>query len=223
MKNRELREKRTREYFITAASKIINESSIDEVTIRKVADEAGFNSATLYNYFDNLESLITLSLNDFLEHYIDLLIDRLKNNPDVYDTYKILWVSLWDSVCKYPDEYYYIYFNDATINISEVFEKYFENNTSKFNKLPKNVENVVLTKGDIEARDKCFLKDYFNEFNKNELNIISSVVCLTFRGMVRDLKVKVQEGTPVTDEYTNKYEQYFDYITKNLKKILSNN
>ena len=45
-------------YFIEAAVKIIDEEGIEGVSIRKVADIAGYNSATLYNYFDDLPHLL---------------------------------------------------------------------------------------------------------------------------------------------------------------------
>ena len=45
-------------YFIIAAQQIIQEEGIKAVTIRKVAALAGYNSATIYNYFENLENLL---------------------------------------------------------------------------------------------------------------------------------------------------------------------
>ena len=45
-------------YFVDATIEIIEKEGYEAVTIRKVADIAGYNSATLYNYFDNLEHLL---------------------------------------------------------------------------------------------------------------------------------------------------------------------
>ena len=38
-------------YFINAALEIIEEEGIDSLSIRKTAEKAGYNSATLYHYF----------------------------------------------------------------------------------------------------------------------------------------------------------------------------
>lgn len=38
-------------YFIDATIEIIEKEGYEGVTIRKVADIAGYNSATIYNYF----------------------------------------------------------------------------------------------------------------------------------------------------------------------------
>lgn len=48
--------------FINAAVELIDENGIENVTIRGVAAKAGYNSATIYNYFENLDHLIFLQL-----------------------------------------------------------------------------------------------------------------------------------------------------------------
>ena len=44
-------------YFINAALEIIEEEGIDSLSIRKTAEKAGYNSATLYHYFSDFEEL----------------------------------------------------------------------------------------------------------------------------------------------------------------------
>ena len=52
-----LKKKRMMIYFIEAAEKIVKEEGLGALSLRRVADAAGYNSATLYNYFDDLEYL----------------------------------------------------------------------------------------------------------------------------------------------------------------------
>ena len=56
--NKELQRKRMITYFVEATCKIIDTDGVEAVTVRKVANLAGYNSATLYNYFDNLNHSI---------------------------------------------------------------------------------------------------------------------------------------------------------------------
>ena len=58
MVKKEIQRKRTMTYFINATEELIHEIGINKITLRKVADRAGYNSATLYNYFENLDHLI---------------------------------------------------------------------------------------------------------------------------------------------------------------------
>src|SRR3712207_6910497 len=59
--------------LIKAAKSVIEEFGIDNLTIRKVGDKAGYNSATIYNYFENIEHLkIFVFLFDYDEYIRDL-------------------------------------------------------------------------------------------------------------------------------------------------------
>ena len=44
--------------FINAAAEIMEEEGVESLTLRKVSGRAGYNSATLYNYFNDLEHLV---------------------------------------------------------------------------------------------------------------------------------------------------------------------
>ena len=46
-----VKRKRIMTYFIEATEKLIRSEGLDGLSIRKIAGEAGYNSATIYNYF----------------------------------------------------------------------------------------------------------------------------------------------------------------------------
>ena len=71
-----LRQKRNMVYFVEATEKILKEEGIPGVTIRRIAAEAGYNSATLYNYFQDLDELILFGSVCFLRDY---LLDLSRN------------------------------------------------------------------------------------------------------------------------------------------------
>lgn len=69
-KNSAIRKKRMVGYFIDAYNQLTEEDT--PITIRSLAECAGFNSATIYSYFDNLEhvqayALLRLSSNIWME------------------------------------------------------------------------------------------------------------------------------------------------------------
>jgi AcrR family transcriptional regulator len=65
----QLRQHRTMRYFIEAAEEIVEKDGVKAVTVRKVAEMAGYTSATLYNYFDDLNHLIFFTAMRYLEAY----------------------------------------------------------------------------------------------------------------------------------------------------------
>jgi len=65
MSRKEFQKKRKRGYFIEAAKKIIREEGTQNLTVKKVADLAGFAPGTLYNYFSNLNALYAYCVEEF--------------------------------------------------------------------------------------------------------------------------------------------------------------
>ncbi len=49
---------RVRSYFVQAAKTIILEEGVENVSVRKVADAAGYTFSTIYNYFGNINELL---------------------------------------------------------------------------------------------------------------------------------------------------------------------
>ena len=97
-------------YFVDATIEIIEKEGYEAVTIRKVADIAGYNSATLYNYFDNLEHLLFFASMRYLQDYIDQLPIYIKNANNSRDVYLLVWQCYVDCAFRNPKIYYAIFF-----------------------------------------------------------------------------------------------------------------
>jgi AcrR family transcriptional regulator len=67
MKNKELQEQRMRGYFIQATREILKREGIKAVSVRNIAEQAGYSFATLYNYFRDINELVFHSVSDFHE------------------------------------------------------------------------------------------------------------------------------------------------------------
>jgi len=65
MDKKEIQEQRTKGYFINAAKELLKGEGLSAVSVRSVADKAGYSYATLYNYFQDLNDLIFECVRDF--------------------------------------------------------------------------------------------------------------------------------------------------------------
>lgn len=65
--NKELQEQRMRGYFKDATREILKGEGLKALSVRTVAERAGYSFATMYNYFRDLNELIFLCVNDFME------------------------------------------------------------------------------------------------------------------------------------------------------------
>ncbi len=96
-------------YFIDAATELIRESGIENVTIRTVSDRAGFNSSSLYTYFDNMDHLLTFTYLDMMSDYFND-IDAVFRASDMDSLEK--YVRFWTVYCQYSfsDPYPFLFY-----------------------------------------------------------------------------------------------------------------
>ena len=65
MKFKDVQEQRVRAYFIQATRELLKSEGLKSVSVRSIADRAGYSYATLYNYFTDIQELIFLCVKDF--------------------------------------------------------------------------------------------------------------------------------------------------------------
>jgi AcrR family transcriptional regulator len=74
MDRKAIQTRRMRGYFIDAAKEILKGEGLKSISVRNIADRAGYSYATLYNYFSDLKGLIFECVRDFdneCRHYVN--------------------------------------------------------------------------------------------------------------------------------------------------------
>jgi len=92
-----LKRSRIKAYFLEAAKEVIINEGVESVSVRKVADAAGYSYATLYNYFEDLNELLwdvkQAIINDLIElmqkkmHNVSLDLNGIKRLFKIYITH----------------------------------------------------------------------------------------------------------------------------------------
>ncbi|MCB2300453.1 TetR/AcrR family transcriptional regulator [Clostridium tagluense] len=189
MDNKEIQKRRMMGYFLEATKTIIETDGISAVTIRKVASMAGFNSATVYNYFENLNHLIFFASLRYLKDYAEALPKYTMNSKNSFENY----VNVWKCFSYYsylrPEIYNLIFFTSfshTTVNSSiktyySIFPEEIGEETKKF--LP------MLFEDNINIRDYTVLKAAAAEgfFKDEDLNEINEMNVLIYEGMLSRL------------------------------------
>lgn len=83
-------------YFIEAVKELAKDRPVFSITLRDVAGQAGFNSATLYHYFKNMEQAIYFALFDMIS---EMWIEDTRREQTLADPFA-QYVSLWDVQCQ---------------------------------------------------------------------------------------------------------------------------
>ncbi|HAK46421.1 MAG TPA: hypothetical protein DCO79_10955 [Spirochaeta sp.] len=98
----ELQKQRMTSYFIEAAKEILRGEGLKVASARNIADKAGYSYATLYNYFEDLSTLIFECVRDFqteLEESIVPAIDSSNTAKDKIRGGITAWVNYF---VQYP-------------------------------------------------------------------------------------------------------------------------
>lgn len=205
-------------YFIEATHQIIEKEGIDHVTIRKVADIAGYNSATLYNYFEDLDHLIFFASIKYLKEYTLNLPDYIKYSKNSFDKY----LSIWKCFCTYsfkkPKRYYSIFFDKYSTSINHAIEKYYSIFSEELGK-PFDYLLPMILNEDIYSRNMIILAPCASEgfIKKEYLDEINEMTILIYQGML--LKIINKQVNYSMDEAV---EKTVKYIRQTIQSYQSN-
>ncbi|MCF8366267.1 MAG: TetR/AcrR family transcriptional regulator [Bacteroidales bacterium] len=80
MKNKEIQEARIKGYFIEATRNILKGEGLKALSVRSVADQAGYSYATMYNYFKDINELVFVCVSDFQEEIKNYVDDKISTD-----------------------------------------------------------------------------------------------------------------------------------------------
>lgn len=215
MDKKQLRQKRIMTYFIDAADQIIKDEGVGAVTIRKVSDLAGYNSATLYNYFDNLNHLIFLATMNHLEAYnasIPACIQGCKNSLEIY-------LSISECFCKYsfasPEIYELLFFTNRDNKLEEYTQQYYALFPEREREDGGPVKRLIHV-NDIYSRSALMLSDcvadgFMTQQGAEDFNDVAMMIYKSVLQDVKDERIDKQVACAKTMRY---YRQILSCYTK---------
>lgn len=220
MSNKEIQRRRIMRYFIDATTEIIKTKGIENITIRNVAKEAGYNSATLYNYFNNLQHLISLACIWFLKDYVKALPKYIAEATNSYEKN----IKIWECFCTHtfsrPNIFSSIFIHSKNKNLSYYVKDYYEIYPEILENMPEDIR-MMLTYNDLYDRNLVLLDECYKEgyFKKEDLYSITELSYFIYTGMLLEIltnpeKYTVESATKKAMEYLNKV--YTSYRIDNL-------
>lgn len=186
--NKEIRRKRTMRYFIESASDILSKEGFDKLTTRRVAAQAGYNSATIYNYFGNFERLIAFAAIKGLKDYAVDLHEKIDETMSPIEKFVRIWSCYFLHSQKSPVVFSILftqYGNNPLVFLKEYYEIFPEERME----LPKDVDEIFFEKDfDVRNRlllEKCDDKDIVKPENIDAIVDMSQFV---FEGILNNAK-----------------------------------
>lgn len=124
-RNQELKKARMTRYFIDAVKELAKSQPVFSITLRDIARQAGFNSATLYNYFKNMEQFMAFALMDLTS---EMWMENTRREQTITDPMQ-QYFSLWEVQCRTafenPNLFLYFFLMDDKQPVYDVGPSYF--------------------------------------------------------------------------------------------------
>ncbi|RBW70751.1 TetR/AcrR family transcriptional regulator [Bacillus taeanensis] len=218
MARSEIQTERMINYFIDATAKLIKEEGIKNISIRKIAKEAGYTSSTIYNYFSEVSHLIFFAGMRFVESYIEDLPKYSARAKDPLEKYLSGWECFCDHSFKEPELYHAIFIADLGEHPEELLKYY--SSMYKFDTIQLDEElEIIFTEQNLSKRSKEVLEKYAEKgvFKKEDIEKLNEITILIWQGMIISLLNNRVNYTP--EEASRKTMEYIRDITFNAANI----
>jgi AcrR family transcriptional regulator len=207
LRNKELKVSRMMGYFLDATVEIIEQEGIENVTIRQIAERAGYNSATIYNYFQEVSHLIFFAAMKFLKKYTDALPGCIAAAENPVEKFLLVW----DCFCRFsfaePKIYHAIFTADLGSQPHSLLKNYYGTFPADLDNLPDELKHMLLepdlSKRGRIALEECIKEGFIEQEKAEELN---EMLILIWQGMLTMILNNRRSYTPQeAAEKTMKY------------------
>ena len=206
-------------YFIDATEELIKTEGIQQVTIRNVAEKAGYNSATIYNYFSEFSHLLFFASFKFLSPYLSKVIKEMEKQKDPVQKYIVAWECYSEHSFSNPDIFNAVFLMDLGDHPENMLDRYYELYPPDLLDIPEELHPLLLDRN-ITSRGRVALSGIvsaglLSEESAEELNELTNLV---WQGMFSNLLNNRAHYSP-----EEAHKRTMKYVTKIIQMLVEEN
>lgn len=207
-----IKRKRIMIYFIEATEKLIQQDGLENLSIRKIATEAGYNSATIYNYFNDLDQLIMFGSVCYLRDYVAQLEKELKPEMSALEHYRTVYHCFNQQALRYPEIFHNIFFGKYSSKLSSVLELYYrELFPNELEHLSEETQTMLI-RGSMEERDWATMERMVQEgdIKAEKARITMELIIALHQNFLYE--AMLARDTLDTKAHEEKFNRMFEYL-----------
>ena len=198
--------------FIEAAEELIDESGVENVSIRKIAERAGFHNSTIYLYFKDVNHLIQLASMRHFEEYSQSLAELSAKGASPKENFIQIWTYFCQTVFKNPNLFYQFFFGKYSDNLTPIMKRYYELFPDKRYTFSEDIEEMFFGKNIQERCLKLLIPLIGTEgvrVNYDNLEIVNNIMV----GYLKDVLDQKRHNQDLSsDELTEQTLAALQYI-----------
>ena len=212
-----IKKRRVMMYFIEATQELILNEGIENLSIKKIADTAGYNTATIYNYFKDLEELILYSSIDYLKIYLKDLKSEINSNMKAIEMYETIYKVFVHHSFEKPEIFHTLFFGKYSYKLEKIIKKYYEIFPDDITG-QTDITKSVLVEGNIHNRDLPVIKQMIKEGSilEEEAPYIMEAIVRIHQSYLENI---LQQREKISlEEHKIKFFKIFNFLLKRNKK-----
>src|SRR5699024_9003184 len=161
---------------------------IRNVTIRKIADQAGFTSSTAYNYFRDLSHLKFFAAMRFTTDYIEDLPVYIRKGSNTIEK----WLYAWQCFCihsfEQPEIYSVIFMEDLGSTPEDFLDEYYRIYKEDLIGLPEAIKPLVMEHS-FAKRSATYIQSAVDEgmLEQKDVDYVADITLMIWKGMINTL------------------------------------
>ena len=210
MEEMNIKKKRVMMYFIEATQELILDEGLEKLSIKKIAEKAGYNSATIYNYFENLEVLVLYASINYLKDYLSDLKNEITADMKAIEVYETVYKIFTKHSFERPEIFHTLFFGKYSYKLEKIIKKYYEIFPDDITE-QTDITKSVLIEANIHNRDIPVMKQMIKEGSISEEApyIIESIVRVHQSYLENILQQKEKISL---DEHKKKFFKIFNFL-----------
>lgn len=215
-----IQRRRKMSHFIDAAEQIISQKGVEGLTIRGVSEIAGYNSATLYGYFSNLDHLIYYTYMKHLSDLERLLAPAFELSGSATESLEIVWRVFCSYAYENTSVVYTLMLSPYSVDFNEILDDYtriYEKSNSVHNDVRKlfinSIFDVVLVKLRVFEQE--------HKLEANDIEELNSFIQTYFQGQL--IRRMTLDSEISLEDFLGRMTRFIDqiiwsYTAKRVKK-----
>lgn len=207
---------RMRRYLIETTEELIQEDGFQSVTLRKIGDETGYNTATIYNYFKDLNELLLYSSVKFLRGYNRELSTQLDDSMNAVERYACVFQIFCKHTFTRPEIYYNMFYGKHGKNLGEILQDYYKLFPEELGDYDEAVDNMLHC-GDIFEREYHITRPIWENgyATKEDTKHMAEIAVFAHEFLLREL-CEHKEGISLEGQ-TERYKSCVLYLLEKIQ------
>lgn len=212
MEELSVKKKRVMALFIESAEKILKEEGGSNLSIRRVSSEAGYNSATLYNYFHDLEHLRLFASVKYLKEYAEMLAENLTDDMNAMEHYREVYQCFNYFAFREPEVFHNIFFGKHSDSLADVLDIYYHQLFPDELAGLSEPTKKMLTQGTMHDRDRLMMENAVSEgfVAESKAEKTMDILIAVHQNFIYEAMMAGKDFD--VEEHTIKFNNLFEYI-----------